>query len=52
MWFRAVDNGSGKDSPDLISKVAFFSGPGIPCTEDTPGLPANIPIEAGNVTVH
>jgi hypothetical protein len=52
MWFRVVDNGSGKDSPDLISRVAFFSGPGIPCTEDTPGLPANIPIEAGNITVH
>ena len=53
IWFRVVDNGSGANSsPDLISRVGFFSGPGIPCTEVTPGLPANIPIEAGNVTVH
>jgi hypothetical protein len=55
IWFRVVDNGSGANSqPDLISRVAFFSGPGIPCTDDssTPPTPANIPIEAGNVTVH
>jgi hypothetical protein len=51
IWFRVVDN-KGTDSPDLISRVGFFSGPGNPCTKDTPSLPANIPIEAGNVTVH
>jgi hypothetical protein len=53
IWFRVVDNGSGADSPpDLISRVGFFSGPpGVPCTDGTV-LPANIPIEAGNITVH
>ena len=54
IWFRVVDNGSGANSsPDLISRVAFFvSGPGVPCTDPSTVIPANIPIEAGNVTVH
>jgi hypothetical protein len=55
IWFRVVDNGSGANSPpDLISRVSFFSGPGLLCTDDgyPPNNPANIPIEAGNVTVH
>jgi hypothetical protein len=54
IWFRVVDNGSGTNSsPDLISRTAIFvSGPpGVPCTDGTV-LPANIPIEEGNVTVH
>jgi hypothetical protein len=52
IWFQVVDNGSGANSsPDLISRVAIFSGPGEPCTVNNV-LPANIPIEAGNVTVH
>ena len=52
IWFRVVDNGSGANSPpDLISRVAIFVGPGVPCTDGTV-IPANIPIEAGNITVH
>lgn len=54
IWFRVVDNGSGANAPpDLISRVAIFvtGPPGVPCT-DGPVLPANIPIEEGNVTVH
>lgn len=54
IWFRVVDNGSGANSPtDLISRVAFFAGPvGTACTDSSTVTPANIPIEAGNVTVH
>ncbi len=51
VWFQVVDNGEGKNAPpDLISLVVFFFGPpGVPCT--SPVIPANIPVEGGNIQV-
>ncbi len=50
-WLQVADNGEGPNKPrDLASPLFVIFGPGVPCT--SPLVPASIPIEGGNITVH